>query len=130
MTLIWLILTLGLTVFLSASWFFGLIVFFTAWLNAYLVQMTGFYTDMVFHLLDWTNEIQAVKNTKGALVTSLGMFAYLGLLTGFSFLVLRLSGGRSAVTAVSIFLFALIFSIWISFLVVKRAGRLFRAIDI
>ncbi|HPX92866.1 MAG TPA: hypothetical protein PK646_01435 [Bacillota bacterium] len=130
MTLIWLILTLGLTVFLSASWFFGLIVFFTAWLNAYLVQMTGFYTDMVFPLLDWTNEIQAVKNTKGALVTSLGMFAYLGLLTGFSFLVLRLSGGRSAVTAVSIFLFALIFSIWISFLVVKRAGRLFRAIDI
>ncbi|NLB50009.1 MAG: hypothetical protein GX809_00285 [Clostridiaceae bacterium] len=130
MTLIWLILTIGLTVFLSASWFFGLVVFLTSWINAYLVQMAGFYTDMIFPQLDWTNEIQPVKNTKAAMVSSLGMFVYIGVLAGFVFLIRMLTGGNSLLTSFCLFLFALMFAILATSLVMKRAGKLLRTLDI
>ncbi len=130
MTAIWIILSLGLTLFLAAPASFGLIVFFTAWINAYLVQMAGFYTDMIFPVLDWTNEIQPVKNTKSAMVSSLGMFVYIGLLIGFGFLVRKLTGGHSTATAVSLFFFALSFAFLTTLLVIRRAGKLFRILDI
>lgn len=130
MTAIWVILALALTLFLTASAAFGLVVFFTAWLNAYLVQIAGFYTDMIFPVLDWTNEIQPVKNTKSAMVSSLGMFVYIGLLVAFAFLVRKLSGGHSTITALSLFLFSLIFSVWVTLLTMRRAGKLFRTLDI
>ncbi|NLA96461.1 MAG: hypothetical protein GX838_06440, partial [Clostridiaceae bacterium] len=130
MTVVWMMLATGLTLFLSAPAAFGLTVFFTAWLNAYLVQMTGFYTDMIFPALDWTNEIQPVKNTKSAMVSSLGMFVYIGLLVAFSFLARKLSAGHSTITALSLFLFSLIFSVWVTLLTMRRAGKLFRTLDI
>lgn len=130
MTLLWVLLSLGLTLFLQASWLLGLVVFTIAWTNAYLVQMVSFYTDMVFPILDWTNEIQPVKNTKAAMVSGLGIFIYMGLAAVLSFLVLWLSGGRSWVTALSLFILALLLDLLISWMVVRRAGKLFHQLDI
>lgn len=129
MTVIWVTLSVAMALFLAAPAGFGLIVFFSAWINAYLVQMAGFYTDMVFPVLDWTNEIQPVKNTKSAMVSSLGMFVYIGLLIGFCFLVRALSGGNSTITAVCLFLFAFGFAALITLLTLRRADRLFHLLD-
>ncbi|HZK42133.1 MAG TPA: hypothetical protein VFD14_04080, partial [Clostridia bacterium] len=130
MTCLWLGLSLGITLFLGASWLFGLLVFVTAWVNAYLVQMVSFYTDMAFPVLDWTNEIQPVKNTKAALVSSLGMFVYIGIVVGIAFLLRWLSGGSDLLTAAGLILFILLLAGLASWQVVRRAGRLFKSLDI
>ena len=99
-------------------------------LNSYLVQMAGFYTDMCFPRLDWSNEIQAVKNTRAAIVSGLGIFVYAGLLTAFGFMVRWLSGQGSTATALSLFLFSLLWSLLASRLVIRRAGKLFRLLEL
>ncbi len=130
MTVIWLILSVSSTLFLHASWMFGLLIFVTAWVNAFVIQIVSFYADMVFPVLDWTNEIQAVKNTRGAMVSSLGMFVYIGFVIGVGFLAHALAGGHSLVTAASMFLFALTIAIIATFLVTQRARKMFNVIDI
>ena len=130
MTFLWLGLSLGITLFLAASWLFGLLVFVTAWVNAYLVQIVSFYTDMAFPVLDWTNEIQPVKNTKAALVSSLGMFVYIGIVVGVAFLLRWLSGGSDYLTTAGLMIFILLLVGLASWLVVRRAGKLFKTLDI
>ena len=129
-TILWVILSVGLTIFLRGSFLFGLIVFVTAWLNAYLVQIVSFYTDMFFPTLDWTNEIQPVKNTKGTMISGLGMIVYTGAIVGLGFLFRMLWGGRDFATALSLFIFSLVIVILATGLVIRRADRLFDAIDI
>ena len=129
-TLIWLFLTAGITIFLKGSFLFGLIVFVTAWLNAYLVQIVSFFTDMFFPNLDWTNEIQPVKNTKATMVSGLGMFVYAGTIVGVGFLFRKIWGGHDLLTALSLFIFSLVIVILATLLVLKRSDRLFSAIDI
>lgn len=129
-TLLWAAISLAATLFLQASWLFGLLVFVTAWLNAYLIQMVSFYTDMTFPILDWTNEIQPVKNTKAALVSSLGMFVYIGIVIGLAFLIRWLSKGHSLITAAGLFLFIAGVALLATRLVIKKAGRLFKNLDI
>ena len=130
MTLTWLILTVAATLFLSASPLFGLLVFLIAWVNAYLIQITGFYTDMAYPRLDWTNEIQAVKNTRAAMVSSLGMFAYIGAIAGIGFLAFKFSGGSPAITAAVLLLLILAAAGLMTRLVIRRAHRLMLELDV
>ena len=129
-TLLWAAISLAATLFLQASWLFGLLVFVTAWLNAYLIQMVSFYTDMTFPILDWTNEVQPVKNTKAALVSSLGMFVYIGIVIGLTFLIRWLSKGHSLITAAGLFLFIAGVAFLATRLVIKKAGQLFKTLDL
>ncbi len=126
----WILISLATTLFLGASSLFGLTLFVTAWVNAYLIQIMGFYTDMLSPLLDWTNEIQPVKNTKATLVSALGMFVYLGLFIGFGFLIRRISNGHSYLVAGSLFALSLSLSVLLTWLVKKRASRLFASLDL
>lgn len=130
MTAVWLILAGVLTLVLTASPLFGLVIFLVALVNAYLVQITSFYTDMIFPDLDWTNEIRAVKNTRAATVSSLGMFAYIGILVGFAFLVRFLTGGSNLITAWALFLLSGAFAGLATWLVSRRMRRFLHDLDV
>lgn len=130
LTGVWLLIALASTLYLRASFLFGLVIFLTAWINAYLIQMVGFYVDMLSPRLDWTNEIHPVKNTRATTVSGLGLFIYIGLIVAFGFLVRRLSGGHSLITALAMFSLSLALAVLTTWLVKRRADQLFLSLDL
>jgi len=130
MTAIWIIITIALALFLDMPLSLTLIVFFIAIVNSYSMQLLGFLIDMKEPSLTWSNEIEAVKNTRAGLVSSLGDFAYIGVSVGLAFLVRSLTSKNDLIVAIVVIAFYVVVAILLTFLVKRTARNLFRTIEL
>jgi hypothetical protein len=130
MTAIWIIITIALALFLDMPLSLTLIVFFIAIVNSYSMQLLGFLIDMKEPSLTWSNEIEAVKNTRAGLVSSLGDFAYIGVSVGLAFLVRSLTSKNDLLVAIVVIAFYVVVAILLTFLVKRTARNLFRTIEL
>lgn len=130
MTAIWIIITIALTLFLDLPLSLALIVFFIAIVNSYSMQLLGFLIDMKEPSLTWSNEIEAVKNTRSGLVSSLGDFAYIGVSVGLAFLVRSLTSKNDLLVAIVVIAFYVVVAILLTFLVKRTARNLFQTIEL
>jgi ABC-2 type transport system permease protein len=130
MTVIWIIITIALALFLDLPLSLALIVFFIAIVNSYSMQLLGFLIDMKEPSLTWSNEIEAVKNTRSGLVSSLGDFAYIGISVGLAFLVRSLTSKNDLIVAIVVIAFYVAVAILLTFLVKRTARNLFQTIEL
>ncbi len=130
MTAIWVIITIALALFLDMPLSLALIVFFIAIVNSYSMQLLGFLIDMKEPSLTWSNEIEAVKNTRAGLVSSLGDFAYIGVSVGLAFLVRSLTSKNDLIVAIVVIAFYVVVAILLTFLVKRTARNLFQTIEL
>ncbi len=130
MTAIWIIITMALAFFLDMPLSLALIVFVIAIVNSYSMQLLGFLVDMKEPSLAWNNELEAVKNTRAGLVSSLGDFAYIGVSIGLAFLVRKLTSQNDLVVAIVVIAFYVVVAFLMTFLVKKTARDLFQSIEL
>ncbi len=130
MTAIWLIITVALALFLNMPLSLALLVFVIALINSYSMQLLGFWVDMKVPSLSWSNEIEAVKNTRAGTVSSLGDFAYIGVSVGLAFLVRKLTAGNDLAVAIIVLAFYVLVAIVLTFLVKRTARRLFQTVEL
>ncbi len=130
MLLIWVVLTVGLAIILQMPLHLALIVFFIAMVNCYFIQLLGFWTDMKAPVLNWSNEMEAVKNTRASLVSSLGNIVYIGLAVALAFLVRTITGKDPMVTGLVIIAFYVLVAVLTTILVKRTASRLFQTVEL
>jgi hypothetical protein len=94
------------------------------------MQLLGFLIDMKEPSLTWSNEIEAVKNTRSGLVSSLGDFAYIGISVGLAFLVRSLTSKNDLIVAIVVIAFYVAVAILLTFLVKRTARNLFQTIEL
>jgi Flp pilus assembly protein TadB len=80
--------------------------------------------------LAWNNELEAVKNTRAGLVSSLGDFAYIGVSIGLAFLVRKLTSQNDLVVAIVVIAFYVVVAFLMTFLVKKTTRDLFQSIEL
>ncbi|MGI6508116.1 MAG: putative ABC transporter permease subunit [Saccharofermentanales bacterium] len=130
LTAIWIIITVALAIFLRMPLSLALLVFAVALINSYSMQLLGFWVDMKSPLLTWSNEIEAVKNTRAGTVSSLGDFAYIGISVGFAFLVRKLATGNNLVVGIAVIALYVLVAVILTFLVTRTARRLFQTVEL
>jgi peptidoglycan biosynthesis protein MviN/MurJ (putative lipid II flippase) len=130
MTAIWIIITVALALFFDMPLSLALIVFVIAIVNSYSMQLLGFLVDMKEPSLAWNNELEAVKNTRAGLVSSLGDFAYIGVSIGLAFLVRKLTSQNDLVVAIVVIAFYVVVAFLMTFLVKKTTRDLFQSIEL
>ncbi len=130
MTVIWLIIVVALAIFFNMPLNMTLLVLFIALLNSYSMQLLGFWVDMKVPSLTWSNELEAVKNTRASLVSSLGDFAFIGISVALAFLVRRLTDGNNLAAAIAVIVFYVLVAIALTLIVKRTARRLFQTIEL
>lgn len=129
-TALWLILAVVVAIVFRLPWYLGCLLFAIGWINNYNIQMLGLYADMRSPFLNWSQEIEPVKNSKGAMVQALGMFAYVGALVGIAFLVRWLSHHNSAVISYVVLAVTVALAWFASWAVFRRSEILIHTTDV
>ncbi len=127
---IWIALTTSAAILLRMPFYLALIIFFIVTVNTYFIQLLGFWTDMKAPALHWSHEMEAVKNTRASLVSSLGNLVYIGLSVAIAFLARSLTGRDPVVTGFIVLAFYVISAALMSYLVRNTARRLFQTIEL
>lgn len=127
---IWIIITVALAIFLHMPFSLALLIFVVALINSYSMQMLGFLIDMKSPLLTWSNEVEAVKNTRASTVSSLGDFAYIGVSVGLAFLVRWLTAHNNLAVGIAVLVFYILVAILMTVLVRQTARRLFQTVEL
>jgi flagellar biogenesis protein FliO len=95
-----------------------------------MVQVAGVCIDMKYPSLTWTNETQAVKNSKSSIIGMFGSMGLAGLVIGLGFLVNFLSKGNSIITSVSLLVISLGLTLFFTWLARRMARNLFKRVEI
>ena len=85
---------------------------------------------MKYPTLTWTNETQAVKNSKSAMIGMFGSMGLAGIFVAFGFLFNSVTNGNSAITSSFLLLFALGQAVFFTWLAQKIASKLLQRVEI
>ncbi|MDD2426991.1 MAG: hypothetical protein PHR78_00830 [Eubacteriales bacterium] len=127
---LWVITVLFIGSFLKFSWGLMLVAIVIGGISTYMVQMAGICIDMKYPTLTWTNETQAVKNSKSAMIGMFGSMGLAGVVVGLGFLLNSVSNGNSAVSSAVLLLLALGLTVFFTWLAQRMASKLFQRIEI
>lgn len=127
---LWLISILFIGSFLQFTWPLMLLTIVVGWISTYIVQMGGLCIDMKYPTLSWTNETQAVKNSKSAIIGMFGSMGLAGIVVALGFLLNSVTNGNSAVTSATLLLFALGLALFFTCLAKRLASRLLQHVEI
>ncbi len=127
---LWMITILFIGAFLQFSPGLMLAATIIGWISTYTVHMAGICVDMKYPTLTWTNETQAVKNSKSAMIGMFGSMGLAGVFVAFGFLFNSVTNGNSAITSSFLLLFALGLAVFFTWLAQKMASKLLQRVEI
>ena len=127
---IWIVMLVLFGSYFSFSWPLLFLALFIGLVNTYMVQVAGVCIDMKYPSLTWTNETQAVKNSKSSIIGMFGSMGLAGLVIGLGFLVNFLSKGNSIITSVSLLVISLGLTLFFTWLARRMARNLFKRVEI
>lgn len=127
---LWMITILFIGAFLQFSPGLMLAATIIGWISTYTVHMAGICVDMKYPTLTWTNETQAVKNSKSAMIGMFGSMGLAGIFVAFGFLFNSVTNGNSAITSSFLLLFALGLAVFFTWLAQKMASKLLQRVEI
>jgi heme A synthase len=81
-------------------------------------------------LLDWENEIQAVKNTRSVMVSAIGVFVYTLLLVALAFITRTLTSGNHTITILVLGLVPLAATVGLAMSLFRNADRHLQRMDV
>ncbi len=127
---IWFVMLVLFASYFSFSWPLLLLALFIGLVNTYMVQVAGVCIDMKYPSLNWTNETQAVKNSKSSIIGMFGSMGLAGLVIGLGFLINYLSNRNSIITSVCLLFISLGLTLFFTWLARRMARNLFKRVEI
>ncbi len=129
-SILWLLSVLIIGSFLQFSWLLILVAVIVGWISTFTVQMGGLCIDMKYPTLNWTTEIQAVKNSKSAMIGMFGSMGLAGSIVALGFLVNSVTNGNSLITSTVLLLFTLGLALFFTYLAKRLAASLLQQLEI
>ena len=129
MILIWALIITVIGIVFQPPFLFILFVIFFALINGTLPQLVTLFVDLKQPMLDWENELQAVKNTKSVMVSAIGLFVYALLLAALAFITRSLTSGNNTIVTLVIVLVPLAFTVGFAVALIRNAERYLQRLD-
>lgn len=128
--LLWSLIITVIGIIFRPPLLFILFVLFFALLNSTLPQLVTLFVDLKHPLLDWENEIQAVKNTRSVMVSAIGVFVYTLLLVALAFITRTLTSGNHTITILVLGLVPLAATVGLAMSLFRNADRHLQRMDV
>jgi len=128
--LLWSLIITVIGIIFRPPLLFILFVLFFALLNSTLPQFVTLFVDLKHPLLDWENEIQAVKNTRSVMVSAIGVFVYTLLLVALAFITRTLTSGNHTITILVLGLVPLAATVGLAMSLFRNADRHLQRMDV
>lgn len=127
--LLWTFIFAAVGILFRPPLIFLLFALFFALVNGMLPQLISLFVDLKHPILDWENEIQAVKNTRSVMVSAIGVFIYSILLTGLTFITRALTSDNQTITTMIIGLVPLAVTVGLTVILFRNVDRNIQRID-
>ncbi len=129
MILAWALILTAIGIVFHPPMLFMLFVLFLALVNGTLPQLITLFVDIKQPMLDWENEVQAVKNTKSVMISAIGLFVYALLIAALTFITRSLTAGSNTITTLVIVLVPLAFTVGFAVALFRNAERYLQRLD-